>query len=125
MQVSFEFNQQLIPQSLVEVDEIGQFGLEAMNDDGFYYYMVVKTVLGSALVATCGPIIPDFMDIPNGFKISIETMPYKEDKLTKIINRFLNDGSKRLTQARTIELEEAIDQFRDVKDFISNYSGEL
>ena len=36
--MQFEFNQQLMPQSLVEVEEIGQFGLEGWNDEGYYYY---------------------------------------------------------------------------------------
>lgn len=125
MQVAFEFNQQLVPQSLIEIEEIGNFALEANNEDGYNYYLIVKTSLGNALLASVGPVVPDFLDIPNGFQINIEIMQYKEDKLIRFIKQFLNDRSKKLVSAQLVDVDTALEQFRDVKDFISNYQGDI
>ena len=99
--MQFEFNHQLMPQNLIEIDEIGQFGLEAWNGEGFYWYLIVRTCLGTATIATCGPIIPDIELLPSGFKMTLDKMPYKEDKLAKNISYFLNDRTKCITDAKT------------------------
>lgn len=122
--MQFEFNQQLMPQSLVEVEEIGQFGLEAWNDAGYYYYLVIRTILGTSVVSTCGPVVPDIDILPSGFKMTLDKMPYKEEKLIKTISFFLNDKSKALTHAQVLPVEEAIRQFRELKDYLITFSEE-
>lgn len=118
----FEFNKQLMPQNLVEIDEVGEFGLEASNDEGYFYYLVIRTLLGTTTIATCGPIIPDIEMLPSGFKMTLDKMPFKEDKLAKTISFFLNDTKKGITQARVISIDEAIKQFRELKDYLINFS---
>lgn len=122
MQVSIEFNQQLMPQSVVDVDELGQFALEAWNDDGYYYYLIVRTSLGTTSIASCGPVIPDVDMLPSGFSMSLDKVPYKEDKLSRTVSMWLNDRSKKLTNAQLMDIDEAIDQFRDLKEYLKNYS---
>lgn len=122
--MQFEFNQQLMPQSLVEVDEIGQFGLEAWNDEGYYYYLIIRTILGTSVVSTCGPVVPDIDILPSGFKMTLDKMPFKEDKLAKTISFFLNDRSKALTHARVLPVEETVAQFRELKDYLLTFSEE-
>lgn len=117
-----EFNQQLMPQSSVDIDEMGQFALEAWNDDGMYYYLVVRTLLGTTTIATCGPVVPDVELLPSGFSMTLDKMPYKEDKLAKTINFWLNGKDKKLTNAVTIKPEDAIENFRDLKAYLQNYS---
>lgn len=122
--MQFEFNQQLMPQNLVEIEEIGQFGLEGWNSEGYYWYLIIRTCLGTATVATCGPVVPDIELLPSGFKMTLDKMPYKEEKLAKTISYFLNDRSKCLTEARVIPIDEAISQFRELKDYLINFSEE-
>ena len=33
---TFEFNNQFVPQSLVDIENIGQFAIEASNADGYF-----------------------------------------------------------------------------------------
>lgn len=122
--IQFEFNNQLMPQSLIEVEELGQFALEAWNSGGYYYYLIIRTILGTSVVTTCGPVVPDIDILPSGFKITLEKMPYKEDKLIKTISYFLNDKSKSLTDARELSFEEAIEQFREIKPYLLSFSEE-
>lgn len=97
-----------MPQNLIDIDQIGEFGIEASNDDGYHYYMVIKTVLGTSVIATCGPIFLDSDLLPSGFSTTLTKMPYKEDKLAKTINLFLNDKYKKITSASVIDVVEAI-----------------
>ena len=120
----FEFNNQLVPQNLIDIDQIGEFGIEASNDDGYYYYMVIKTLLGTSVIATCGPVFPDSELLPSGFSCTLTKMPYKEDKLAKTINLFLNDKYKKLTRAEVIEVDDAIAQFRELRDYLINFNEE-
>lgn len=121
MQMTLEFDQQLQYQNYVDVEEIGQFALEASNDEGMYWYIVVRTIMGTTTIATCGPVVPDIDILPNGFSTTLTKMPYKEDKLGKTIGFWLNDKSKKLTTARVLDIEEAINQFRDLKDYLINF----
>lgn len=120
--MQFEFNHQLLPQDFIEIEQIGEFGLEATNDLGYCWYMIIKTFLGTSVICTCGPIIPDISIIPSGFTTHLDKIPYKEDKLAKTINYFLNDSKKGITSAKIISFDDAIDQFRELKDYLKNFS---
>lgn len=122
---TFEFNQQLMPQSLVDIDEIGQFALEASNDEGYFWYLIIRTSLGTATIACCGPVVPDVKLLPSGYSCYLSRMEYKEQKIEKFINTWLNDRSKALTQARIIEVDDAIDQFVDLGNYLRNFSDEV
>ena len=120
--MTFEFNQQLMPQNLIDIENIGDFALEGINDEGNFYYLIVRTSLGITTLASCGPVVPDVNLLPSGYCTYISRMQYKEDKVAKQINIWLNDKSKALTKASLVEIEDALDQFRDVGEYMRNYS---
>lgn len=122
---TFEFNQQLTPQSLIDIDEIGEFAIEATNDEGLFWYLIVRTSLGTTTVASCGPVVPDVPLLPSGYSSSLFRMEYKEPKIEKTITMWLNDRNKLLTSARLIDIDEAIDQFVDLRSYLHNYSEEI
>ena len=122
---TFEFNNQFVPQSLIDVDEIGQFALEASNDQGYFWYLLVRTSLGTVTIASCGPVVPDVKLLPSGYSCWISRMEYKEQKLEKAINTWLNDKNKALTEAKLIDIDEAIDQFVDLGDYLRNFGDEV
>ena len=42
--MQFDFANELKATNFIDIDNIGNFALEAVNeDDGFYYYLLVKT----------------------------------------------------------------------------------
>lgn len=120
--MQFEFDQELKAQNNIEIDDIGFFGLEASNSEGYYYYLVIRSIMGTSIIATCGPVIPDLDALPSGFKMTLDKMPYKEDKLIKTISYFLNDKSKKITDAKVMEVNEAINEFRELKEYLLNFS---
>lgn len=115
---TFEFNNQFVPQSLIDVENIGQCAIEASNDEGYFWYLIVTTSLGTVTIASAGPCIPDVALLPSGYACSFYTMEYKENKLEKAINTWLNDRGKALTQAKIVEIEDALDEFRDVAEYL-------
>lgn len=116
--MEFEFNQQLVPQNLIHVEEIGEFAVEASNDQGYFYYLVVKTLIGTCTMLSCGPVIPDTNMLLDGFKITLDKCDYREDKIAKSINFWLNDRSKKLTSAQVIDINEALNQFPDAVEYM-------
>ena len=122
--MQFEFNHQLLPQSILDVDEVGEFAVEAHNDLGYYWYLVIRTILGTSIISTCGPVFPDIALLPSGFSMTLEKIPFKEEKLARTINFFLNDRKKGLTEARIIDVEDGINQFRELKDYLKDLREE-
>ena len=70
-------------------------------------------------------MVPDLELLPSGFTQKLERIPFKEDKLCKYISMFLNDKGKKITKAVEIEIEDAIEQFKDLKEYLENYSEEI
>jgi len=122
--MEFEFNNQLTPQNQIEIENIGSFALDAADELGIHYYYLVKTMIGQSIVASCGPVVPDIESLPSGFCINLYRTEYNEGRLIKFINLFLNDKYKKIVTAIEIDIEEAIEQFRDVKEYLRNLSAE-
>lgn len=118
MEAQFEFNKVLIPQSLVDLEDIGDFALECYNDDtSVYFYIVGKTKDGFTTFYTWGPVIPDLNMPIDKYFFNIKIMEYKEKKVINYINSFLNGGYG-ITEAKLITIEEAIEQAKNEKEFL-------
>lgn len=122
--MEFDFNRQLFAMNQLEIPEMGSCAIQASNDNGYCYYLVIKTFIGQTVVATCGPILPDIEQIPSGFTVSLTRQSFSEDKLFKLISAFLNDKYHAITDAKVIEFDEAINNFRDLKDYLLTISEE-
>lgn len=109
----------------LEIEDIGEFAVEASNDEGMFWYYLVRTVYGVATISTSGPRIPDVEMLPKTFSQSRHQITYKEDKILADITKFLNDPKKKITKAELIDIDDAIDQFVNFQDYLRNYSEEL
>lgn len=122
--MDFEYNNHYVPQDLLSLDEIGKCAIEGCNDEGFHYVLIVKTSMGIATMIECGPFVPDVNVLPSGFIISLNRMKFDAKKLGGAINKWLND-KKKLTHAEAIAEEDAIEQIRDMKEYIRLYGDEV
>lgn len=73
------------------------------------YYMIIKTTMGKTTFIKWGPLMPDFEELPNTFKLELKTAPYKESTIAKEIQSFINDGLKNIQEAEEILFEEALE----------------
>lgn len=118
--MEFEYDKELRANSLIDIPDIGDFGLEAYNLEGYYHYLFVKTILGETYVATCGPVIPDTSLITYGFSINITHFQYNEKALFKYINTFLNDRNKAIVGVNLMSAEDVVPYFSDIPQTLSN-----
>ena len=122
MKSEFKFNNEYVAQSLIELDNIGDFCLEAINeDDLLYYYLMIKTVMGKSEIVSFGPIIPDMEELPSGYTCSYENIDYSDKRIFIYINKWLNDRGKKITSAKQISVKEFYDNIPDIKDCIQKY----
>ncbi len=109
----------------LDVDNIGEFAIEASNDDGMFWYYVARTLLGTTTIATSGPRIPDVELLPKTFNQERKTMAFNEIKIIKDVSQYLNDFKKKITRAELIPIDDAINQFVNLRDYLQDYGEEL
>lgn len=123
---TFEFANEWRPTNSIDIPEMGNFYLEAVNDDeGYYYYLMVKSALGTCSFMWYGPVIPDVGLLPNNYQVGYQRFQYAEQKVHMWITKWLNDKSKGITSAHLIEESKMFDEYRDIKRYMENYSDEV
>lgn len=116
--MNFEYLATIKKESSIEIPDIGKFVIDAYNDLGFNYILIVKTTEGMTEVIEYGPILSDIQLLPAKVLYSYERFDFKEGKIINLTNKFLNDGYKQITQAFEISFEEAKDKIRSMVDCI-------
>lgn len=109
----------------LDIDNIGEFAIEANNDEGMFWYYVCRTLFGTTTIATSGPRIPDIELLPKSFYQQRYTMQFNEAKIIKDVSRYLNDYTKKITTAKVIPIDEAVSQFVNLRDYLEDYGEEL
>ena len=99
------------------VDNIGDCYIQANNDFGESYFLVVQTKFGMTRVVQYGPYIDGVA--PDKCVYLFSQFQYSENKIDKIIDKFLS--SYNITQAREVEYEEISDKFVNPMDYINNW----
>lgn len=123
---TFDFANEWKATNSIDIDDIGNFSLEAINEnDGFYYYLMVKTTLGTASIVSYGPIIPDVKLLPSGYNVNFERLNFNDKKMMMWINKWLNDRNKKITAAYIISDDDFKSNYVDIKEYIDNYSDEV
>ena len=118
-----EFANEFVPQNLIDIPQLGNFALEAIDEEnGFYYYFLMKTSLGTSVVFNFGPIIPDFDNLPDTYNVTYQKLSFNDKKMKLFVSKWLNDSKKKITAANLITQEEL---YRDLKPYILNCDGEV
>ena len=122
----FDFYNQITAQRVIDIPDMGNFALEAINeDDRLCYYLLVRTSLGTATILSFGPIDPEVTLIPSGYTCTLTRISFDTQKLSRHISRWLNEYKKNISKARLIEPEELLDNCRDMRYYFANYGDEM
>ena len=122
----FEFDNQYVPQNFIEIENIGNVCIEAINEaDGLFYYLLIKTSLGTTSIFEYGPVIPDIDKLFDNYNVSFNREQYNEKKLKIFISKWLNDRMKKITAANIIEEKIFLDNYRDICYTIERYGSEV
>lgn len=92
------------------IDNEGNTTLLLNNDLGYCWYLDISTNLGTTTVKQLGPINIDtgLMINKNNhqFVYSNYELEYNENKLIKIIDKYINDAKKSVTQIQEIDRQQ-------------------
>lgn len=114
----FEYFKQLVVGDQLEIDDIGNVCIIANDDVGHTYTLIVRTVLGQVQVWEFGPIIPEINELPPSVVSSYSRFEYSDNKVTKVIDKFLNNSYRSITQARVVDISEARKNMRNILEYI-------
>lgn len=98
----------------IEIEDVGQCAIEACNDSGAFYYLIIKTRDGFSDILEYGPIVLDVKILPKSVICNYTHIEYDQKKIVKIIDTFLNNPKRNITQAREIDKEEALNNCRSL-----------
>lgn len=118
MNKKFEYYTKLVVLNDIEIEDIAECCLCANNDLNEKWILIVSTELGVTDVFEIGPVISCMDELPNSFSCSYRRIDYSDYKISKVIDKFLNDASRGITQAIEIEKEEAKTYFVDLARYI-------
>lgn len=111
--MKFDYIQRVVVESQLDVPDIGQCVLKANNDISEEFYLIVKTELGWTEVLEYGPCVPDLELLQMNYQITYNRFEYNQGKLERIIDKFLNNPKRLITQASVVSLA-------DIYDFLIN-----
>ena len=111
--MTFEYLQRVVVESELEVDNIGQCVIQANTDLAEEYYLIIKNELGWTEMLEYGPCVPDLPLLQMTYQIKYNRFEYNEGKIERLIDKFLNDAKRGITQAKVCSLD-------DIREFLVN-----
>lgn len=124
MDSTFYFDGQTSYSGEIEVEDIQNCCIEAIDNLGMNSYLLIKTDLGITSTLEFGPLVPDSSELPDYTSIVFSRYEASEYKTKKDINKFLapkDKGKRKVVEVNQIEIEEAIASGIDlIKYFYSN-----
>ena len=107
--MTFEYLQRVVVDGTLEIDNIGDCTIQGNNDIGEFFYLIIVTELGWTEILEYGPCVPDFDMLQANYQIKYQRIEYNQGKLERIIDKFLNDPKRLITQAKVVFTEDIIE----------------
>lgn len=116
--MDFPYFKETIINGNLEVDDIGNCAIEAMNDNAECWVLVIDTMLGTSRIFKYGPYNYDLDMLPKNVLCSFSRIPFSEFKLKKEIDSFLNSPFANITQARVVDKYEALNNCKSIIEYM-------
>lgn len=107
--MKFEYLQRVVVESELDVENTGECCIRGRNDFGEEFYLVIHSCMGSVSVLDYGPAHPDIEMLPDAVNIKFVRFDYSSHRIESMIDKFLNDGKKFITQAEVVNLDDIRD----------------
>lgn len=115
-----EYSVQKTFTEMVDVVDAGNTALRCSSGDIYQYYIILKTIMGKTHILKFGPVCPDIDLLLEDFSVEYKKMDYKETKIEKEIDRFVNDFKKEITLVEEITEYEAWQDFPEIAQCFEN-----
>lgn len=112
----FEYSATRTFNEMIDIVDIGNMALRCIKEkDACEYFIITKTVFGKTSIIKFGPICPDIDMLIDGFEVEYKKMDYKESKIEKEIDKFINDFKKEVSLVEEITEYEAWQNFPEIQ----------
>lgn len=111
--MTFEYLQRVVVDAQIDIENIGECVLLGRNDVGEEFYLIIKTELGWTELLEYGPCVPDLELLPYTYTITYNRIEYNQTKIERIIDKFLNNPKRMISQAEVVQLE-------NIREFLIN-----
>ena len=119
MKTEIEFNMQWSPQNSIDIDNIGDCAIECFNEKLEYnYYILIDTDMGMSGIYTWGPVLEDNSMLLPDFTFNFTELEYKESKIIKNLNKYINNMNRGITHAKLISKKEALEHIPELAAYI-------
>ena len=99
----------------IDIEDIGNVCLNAMNDIGNEYYLIIETHLGWTEIKEFGPCLVDSDKAQNYFNLLYIKFEYSDSKIIKNIEKFINNEKRDITQVYFVDKQIALDRLSQLK----------
>jgi hypothetical protein len=103
--MKFDYLERVVVDGQLDIDNIGQCVILTRNDLAEEWYLIIKTELGWTEVIEYGPSHPGFSVLPISVKQTYDRFEYNSSKIERIINKFLNDPKRLISQAEVTQFD--------------------
>lgn len=116
MKFDYMYTQQA--EDFIELDDIGNFALSVTNDLYEEYILIITTEMGICQMIQFGPYKVDFDELPDRCSCVYQRFEYSQGKLAGIIDKYINDPHKAVTQVVEITINEARNRIKNIPDYM-------
>ena len=115
---TFDYYYQEQPTGQIEIDNIGNFAISCTNDLFNEYFFIAVTDMGQTRILTYGPQRVDVDDAFMSRSWNYLSMQYDVRKIEKMIDKFINDPKKGITQVTIINIDDALASVKNFKELM-------
>lgn len=121
--MEIEYYQQSQYLGCIDIDDYGNCAIEANNDDGEFWYLVIDTKMGFSRIMEYGPIVPNKEVMEDYCMCAFSRIEWDAKKVVNIIKTFLNKqrkGRLDISQAREINKDLALSQCKSIIEYMAD-----
>ena len=109
-----------------DVDNIGEVCISAINTFMLQeYILIIHTEEGRSKIIQYGPRFIELDAPPLSVTYTYDEIDYNQNKLVRIIDRFINNPKYCISQVVLIDYEEAIEKIKDLVEYLWYKKREL
>ncbi len=112
----FDYLRMIQSLDTIDIEDIGNTCINALNDTGQEWYLVIDTFEGWTKIKEFGPLIVDSNRIGSYFNYDKYEYDYSDKKISKVIEKFINNPKRDITQVFEMPKDNAIERLEAVKN---------
>lgn len=116
--MQFEYLYKIEAMGTIEIEDIANCCVIATNDLYQEYILIIQTILGDTRVIKYGPKNTEFNEPCPFINYTYNNFQYSQHKIIKIIDDFINDGKKGISQVQIVDIEEAKNHIKNLVDYL-------